>query len=293
MPIVAGPSFNPASRAITLSWVASDDNIQVDHYAILRNGVPLGATDATVFTDLAVPEHTQLSYVVRAVDTNGNATDSAPAPYMTPDWTPPTAPVPTFSVHGTTVTLRWPPAADNVGVVGYDVLRDDKQRASMTSAVRTYSDIGVPPGVHTWRVRARDDAQLSAISAPLTTKMAKQVATAKVLSMRLVGGGSGAARYSLKARTRLLVDLRVVGTMARAELRLYLSSGRGRITVWRGTPGSSAPRLRLGSGLARPGFVTIRLNRSLHAGRIRLVLIPSGRVVVVGEGARRPSMKTG
>jgi chitodextrinase len=293
MPIVAGPAFNPASHVVTLSWVASTDNIQVDHYEILRDGVPLGATDATVFIDVLPAQHAKLSYVVRAVDTNGNDTDSAPAPIMTPDWTPPTAPVPTLVVRGTTVTLRWPAAADNVGVVGYDVLRDDKQRASMTAAERTYNDIGVPPGVHTWKVRSRDDAQLSAVSAPQTLKISKPRAHASVLSMRLVGGGSGAARYSLKARTRLLLDLRVVGTLPKAKLHLYLSSGRGRITVWRGTPGSSAPRLRLGSRLAHPGFVTVRLSRALHAGHIRLVLIPSGQMVIVGKGAHKPAMTFG
>jgi hypothetical protein len=212
---------------------------------------------------------------------------------MTPDWTPPTAPVPTLTVQGTTVTLRWPPARDNVGVVGYDVFRDNKLRASMTGAERTYRDIDVPPGVHTWTVRSRDDAQLSAVSAPQTLKIAKADVRANLLALRLVGGGTGAARYSLDARTRLLVDLRVVGTLSKAKLRLYLSRGRGRITVWRGTPGTSAPRLRLGSQLARPGFMTIPLSTTLHAGHIRLVLITSGRVVIVAKGANKPAMTFG
>ena len=110
MPLVADPGFNPAAHTVALSWVASSDNIQVDHYVVLRDGVPLGATDATAFTDATPPQHALLSYVVRAVDTNGNATDSAPAPLTTPDWTPPTAPLPTLTPQGTTVTLRWPAA---------------------------------------------------------------------------------------------------------------------------------------------------------------------------------------
>lgn len=292
-PIVAGPSFNPATHAVSLSWVASTDNIQVDHYVVLRDGVPLGATDATVFTDLVPPQHARLNYVVRALDTNGNATDSAPAPISTPDWTPPTPPLPTLTVSGTTATLRWPPSADNVGVVGYDVLRDDKQIASMTAVVRSYRDVGVPPGVHTWRVRSRDDAGLVGLSGPQPYKIEKATARARVLSLRMVGGGKGAARYALKARGRLLVDLRVVGTLPKARLRLYVSGGRGRITIWRGTPGSSAPKLRLGSALARRGFVTIKLRRTLHAGRIRLVLVAGSRVEVVAKGAHRPVITSG
>ena len=125
-PIVAGPSFDHGVKAVKLSWVAASDNIQVDHYSILRDGVPLGATDATTFVDPSPPQHSDLTYIVRAVDTNGNATNSAPALIMTPDWTPPTAPVPGRpTVKGTTVTLQWPPAVDNVGVVAYDVFRDD------------------------------------------------------------------------------------------------------------------------------------------------------------------------
>ena len=293
-PIVAGPSFDHAARTVRLSWVASSDNIQVDHYVILRDGVPLGATDATTFVDLAPPQHANLSYVVRAVDTNGNSTDSAAAPIPTPDWTPPTAPVLGKPVvKGSTVTLQWPPAADNVGVVGYEVFRDDVSKGTMTAARRSFPDTNVPRGVHTWRVRARDDANLTATSAPVTATVRKVTSKASVLSMRMVGGGRGASRYSLRARGRLLLDLRIVGTVRKPKLRIYVSSGRGRVTAWRGTPGSSAPRLRLGSALVRHGYVTIRLNRTFHAGRSRLVLIASGRVVIVAKGAHKPSMKAG
>ena len=73
------PGFDPATRVVNLSWLAATDNIQVDHYEILRNGVPIDATDATIFTDPSPTQHALLSYVVRAVDTNGNSTDSAPA----------------------------------------------------------------------------------------------------------------------------------------------------------------------------------------------------------------------
>jgi hypothetical protein len=106
-------------------------------------------------------------------------------------------------------------------------------------------------------------------------------------------GGKSAMRYSLKPRERLLVDVRVVGTLAKPRLRLYVSSGRGRITVWRGVPGSSSPRRQLGSALARHGFITIPLKRALHAGRIRLVVIAGGRVVIGARAAQRPTIRGG
>jgi hypothetical protein len=76
-------------------------------------------------------------------------------------------------------------------------------------------------------------------------------------------------------------------------LRVYVPHGKGRITAWRGVPGSSSPRERLNSALVRHGYVTIHLGRTFHSGRIRLVLITSGRMVVVGTGKHKPSIKAG
>ena len=74
-----------------------------------------------------------------------------------------------------------------------------------------------------------------------------------------------------------------------------MQSGSGRITVWRGTPGSSSPRERLHSTLVR-STATSRstLGRSLHAGRMRLVLIASGsRVVIAASGKHKPTLEAG
>ncbi len=293
-PIVASPSFIASSRAITLSWIPSTDNIQVDHYQILRNGVPLGVTDTAVFTDPSPGQHAALSYVVRAVDTNGNETDSDPVKITTPDWTPPTAPVPTVTALGRTVTLSWNPAVDNVGVVGYDVLRDGKIVGSMTAAIRTSKDRNVPVGRHTWVVRARDDAGNATDSLPKALNVKKLFAHATVVAVRMAGSThGGAARYTVAGPARLLLDVRVVGTLSKAKLRLYVQSGSGRITVWRGTPGSSSTRERLHSTLVRRGFVTIALGRSLHAGRTRLVLIAGSRVVIAASGKLKPTLRAG
>jgi hypothetical protein len=179
LPLVAQPAFDSTAKSVRLSWIPSSDNIQVDHYEILRNGLPLGATDAAVYTDTAPGQHAMLTYVVRAVDTNGNEADSAPVTITTPDWTPPTAPVLTLDPpQGTTVTLHWPAAKDNVGVVRYDILRDDKVKDSEPGGVRAYKDLNVPPGLHTWRVRAFDDAGNSTDSAPQALKVVKPHASA-------------------------------------------------------------------------------------------------------------------
>ena len=114
---------------------------------------------------------------------------------------------------------------------------------------------------------------------------------ATVVALKMAGAlRGGAARYAINGPARLLLDVRIVGDLKKAKLRVYVQSGKGRITVWRGTPGSSAPRERLHSALARHGWVTIKLNRTLHPGRTRLVLIASNRMVIAGKGPHKPSM---
>ena len=155
-PILATPSFDPASAGRETLLGRRQRQHPGRPLRVFRNGVPIDATDATVLTDPAPPEHALLSYVVRAVDTNGNSTESAPAPIQTPDWTRPSAPLPTPSRDGNTVTLRWPPARDNVGVVGYDVERDGRQVGTMTGAVHLFRDFNVSATTHIWRVTARE-----------------------------------------------------------------------------------------------------------------------------------------
>jgi hypothetical protein len=297
-PIVAQPAYNPASKAVSLSWVPSSDNIQIDHYQILRNGVPLGVTDASVFsdTDTARLQATSPSYVVRAVDTNGNITDSDAKTTKVPDWSPPTQPVASAKPNGTTVTITWNAAADNIGVVGYDVLRNGSAVASVVGALRTYTYVNrnVKPGSYTYVVRARDDQGNATDSTGQNVVVKKPRVKATVVALKMAGAlRGGAARYAINGPARLLLDVRIVGTLKKAKLRVYVESGKGRITVWRGTPGSSAPRERLHSAVARHGWVTIKLNRTLHPGRTRLVLIASNRMVIMAKGAHKPSMRAG
>ena len=194
-------------------------------------------------------------------------------------------------MNGTTVTLTWNAAADNIGVVGYDVLRDDKPVASMTGAVHKYIDRNVKPGSYTYVVRARDEQGNSTGSTGQNVVVRKPHVKATVVALKMAGAlRGGAARYAINGPARLLLDVRIVGDLKKAKLRVYVQSGKGRITVWRGTPGSSAPRERLHSALARHGWVTIKLNRTLHPGRTRLVLIASNRMVIAGKGLHKPSM---
>lgn len=89
---------------------------------------------------------------------------------------PPTAPIGVTAVAGSArwVDVAWEPATDNVGVSGYDVLRDGVQIASV-GPVTSYADAGVTPDTtYSYEVRARDAAGNTGMSsgANATTPLA-------------------------------------------------------------------------------------------------------------------------
>jgi hypothetical protein len=83
---------------------------------------------------------------------------------------PPTAPVGVTAVAGSArwIDVAWQPATDNVGVSGYDVLRDGVQIASL-GPVTSYADAGVTPETtYSYEVRARDAAGNAGVSSAAT-----------------------------------------------------------------------------------------------------------------------------
>jgi hypothetical protein len=79
---------------------------------------------------------------------------------------------------GTSVPLTWSPSTDNVGVTGYDILRDGS--AVATSTTPSYNDTGLTPDTtYSYTVRARDAA---GNTSPLGT----------AVTARTKSGGTGA-----------------------------------------------------------------------------------------------------
>jgi hypothetical protein len=90
----------------------------------------------------------------------------------------------TATASGTSVTVRWSPATDNVGVTGYEVLRGGSVIA--TVATTQYLDAALAAGTsYTYQVRALDAA---ANRSPLSSNLgAKTVALANGSSGTLSG----------------------------------------------------------------------------------------------------------
>ena len=82
---------------------------------------------------------------------------------IAPDTQPPSTPTNlAASVTGSQVNLSWTPSTDNVAVTGYLIERQNPGTSSFTqigtSTGASFSDIGVPVGTNSYRVRATDAA---------------------------------------------------------------------------------------------------------------------------------------
>jgi chitodextrinase len=151
--------------ATNLSWTASTDNVGVTGYDVYRDGALLASVAGTTYTATGLVASTTYSFFVRAKDAAGNVSGNSNTVSVTtsdtpaPDTTPPTAP--TLSASGTTQTatnLSWSGATDNVGVTGYDVLRNGILIGSTTTAT-TFSVTGLTASTtYSFNVRAKDAA---------------------------------------------------------------------------------------------------------------------------------------
>ncbi len=151
--------------AADVTWSPASDNAGVTGYRITRNGSVVGTVDgaATHLRDSALDDAVAYTYTVTALDAAGNTSAaSAPSTVTTPDLTAPTAPgTLTAGSNGSTVTLTWSAATDNVGVTAYVVHRDGQPFRTLAASARTFTDTGLDATTaHRYRVSARDAAGL-------------------------------------------------------------------------------------------------------------------------------------
>lgn len=133
------------NAAADLRWSPSADDVAVKAYEVLRGGAVVATTAGTTFRADGLAPARSHCYAVRAVDAAGNRSEpSAPACLTAPDVSPPTAPDRLTAKGGPgRVTLAWAPAADDVGVAAYEVLRDGavvarvREPAAAESGLRT------------------------------------------------------------------------------------------------------------------------------------------------------------
>lgn len=135
----ARPPSNPSGlgarqisqSAVEVSWTAATDDVGVRGYRLYRSTDGAGRTlvgdiSGTTATDTGLSVGRRYSYAVVAYDRSGNESpESAPVEVELADITAPGAPsgLTAMSRTAESVSLRWAPAADNVGVTSYQVFR--------------------------------------------------------------------------------------------------------------------------------------------------------------------------
>jgi chitodextrinase len=167
-------------------------------------------------TGSATVTFTSGSAVVSSIDNTGLILTTQPGTYA-PDTTAPTAPT---SVHvtattGTSISIGWTAATDNVAVTGYNVYRDTVKTATLNASAVSYTDTGLAMGTtHSYQVTAFDAAanesvKSNSVSATTPDTVAPSVptgltATAAAYNKVTLGwnastdtGGSGLAGYRI------------------------------------------------------------------------------------------------
>ncbi|MBO4511112.1 MAG: BspA family leucine-rich repeat surface protein, partial [Lachnospiraceae bacterium] len=141
--------------SVKLIYSEATDDHGVTGYRICRNGSVCGATTALTFTDTGLKPNTTYTYTVYAIDAENNISESSPSVTVTTkaDNSRP-EPVKSMSVSkrtGSSVTLTWKAAVDNVGIKEYEVYRKDDSGDYVLIAEHvkktTYKDAGITAGV--------------------------------------------------------------------------------------------------------------------------------------------------
>jgi chitodextrinase len=168
-----------SSTAVSLSWTASTDAVGATGYRIYRNGVQIGTSTSTSYSDSGLVASTAYSYTVSAVDAAGNQSAQSSARSVTTnaappaaDTTPPSTPtgLTGSATSQTQITTSWTASTDNVGVVNYIIYRNGTQVGTSTNTQDT--DTGLTANTtYAYTVRAVDAAgNLSATSTAVNIK---------------------------------------------------------------------------------------------------------------------------
>lgn len=202
----AASSIPTSSTTAVVTWEPTEDNVAVTAYEVLRSNA--STTDSaqviatvtgtsTSWTDSGLLPASSYTYGIRAVDAAGNrgnlaGADTLTTPAAAADTTAPSTPG-SFSgtpLSGTSVSLTWGAATDDVGVVGYVL-----QRGSIvvspgpTGTATNYTDTGLnPAATYTYTLYAEDAAgNLSVVPASTSVSTPDTIApTAPLLSVGTV-----------------------------------------------------------------------------------------------------------
>ena len=160
---------NLTCSSVTFAWNASTDAVGVRFYDVYHDGqLMTSVSGSTLSTSLPVVAGAVWGLYVNARDAAGNVSQASTTvtitvPQCQADTQPPTAPGrPTATVSGTTVTLTWAAATDDVGVRTYEIRRGGTAVGTVTGTATTppattFVDSGLAANTaYSYSVVARD-----------------------------------------------------------------------------------------------------------------------------------------
>ncbi|HSZ28424.1 MAG TPA: fibronectin type III domain-containing protein, partial [Pseudonocardiaceae bacterium] len=177
---------NVTGDSATLSWTESSDAVGVAGYDIYRNGVKVGSTTFTKYTDIELAGSTSYQYTLAAYNSAGVVSAATSPVSITTGaslaTSPPGAPtgLTTTSQTGSAIDLSWTaPASTGIGVAGYNLYRNGALIGTTTATGQgtagaatptIYTDTNLSSGTsYTYTVAAFDAAgDVSAQSASIT-----------------------------------------------------------------------------------------------------------------------------
>ena len=144
------------------SWVASTDNVGVTGYNVYVDGVLIKTVSANRTELTGLTPLTSYSVRLQAIDAAKNrSTLSAPFTITTMEGVAPTVPtnLTASAITRTGFTVSWTASTDNVGVTGYQVLRNGVQVATVRNGLTSFAFAGLALNeTHQIAVRAIDAA---------------------------------------------------------------------------------------------------------------------------------------
>jgi chitodextrinase len=166
-----------SNTVVDLAWSAATDNVGVQSYMIVRDGLALATVSGSTlsYSDLSAVPGSTYAYTVEAFDAAGNRSPPSNTVTVTlaaaADIVPPSVPTPLqlAVVSPLRVDLAWAASADNVGVQGYQIARDGTVVATVDANTLTFADTSVAAmRSYSYTVEAFDQSgNYSAAAGPL------------------------------------------------------------------------------------------------------------------------------
>ena len=149
-------------NAVTITYTDTNTEVKAAGYEIFRNGVKVGVTDRTEYTDRNLKPFTQYSYTVCAFDENKNYSDesSAITAKTLQDTEAPSVP---NGLHisdrtGSGIVISWTGSRDNIGVTGYMIYRNGELVGDKINGYEYTDNDVIQDTVYTYEITAVDAA---------------------------------------------------------------------------------------------------------------------------------------